>query len=102
MIGAFLGDCMSSFGRRKCLIMMCLLTIVGNFASLFYDTYILVLLGKLISGISTGGIMCFGPKYTMDCSPREVSGSTGALVQVAICVGIFLNSLIALPYGDKV
>ena len=102
VVGAFLVEPMSGLGRRKCIIIMAVLGIVGNGATLFYDNYLLLLIGKFLSGVSAGGYNCFCPKYIMECAPQEVSGSAGALFQLATCVGIFLNALIALPYGDGV
>jgi MFS family permease len=102
VVGAFLGGPMSSLGRRKSLITMCVVGIVGNMATFAYQSYGLILLGKFLSGVSSGGISCFCPKYIMECSPKEVSGSTGALFQLAVTVGICLNAIIALPYGDDV
>ena len=79
VVGAFLGGPMSFLGRWKCEIIMCVIGIIGNAMTFFYDTYWLLITGKFLSGLSAGGINCFCPKYIMEISPQEVSGSTGAL-----------------------
>lgn len=100
MVGAFLGSPMSSLGRRKCILIMCFIGIAGNVLTFFYKTYWLLLAGKFLSGLSAGGINCFCPKYIMEISPPEVSGSTGALFQLACTLGIWLNAVIAIFYGN--
>ena len=79
VVGAFLAGPMSSLGRRTPILIMCLVGIVGNSATFFYDTYWLLVAGKFLAGLSAGGINCFCPKYINEISPQEVSGSTGAL-----------------------
>ena len=102
VVGAFTAGPMGSLGRWKCIIIMCVIGIIGNAATFFYDQYFLLLIGKFLAGVSAGGINCFCPKYIMESSPAEISGSTGALFQLACVIGIFLNAVIALPYGDDV
>lgn len=69
--------------------------------TLFYSNYTLLFIGKLVAGLSAGGISCFCPKYIMEISPPEVSGSTGALFMLFVTVGIWLNAIVSLPYGSE-
>jgi MFS family permease len=80
---------------------MSLVGILGNTLTLFYSNYNMLFAGKLIAGLSAGGISCFCPKYIMEVSPPEVSGSTGALFMLFVTVGIWLNAIVSLPYGSE-
>jgi len=100
VVGAFMGGPMSSLGRWKSIIIMCIVGIVGNVMTFFFMSYPVLLFGKFLSGLSAGGINVFCPKYIMESSPKEVSGSAGAIFQLAVTFGIVLNALIALPFGD--
>ena len=53
--------------------------LIANVMTFFYTTYPVLLLGKFLSGISAGGINVLCPKYIMESSPKEVSGSAGAI-----------------------
>ena len=79
VIGAFLGSPMSKLGRWKSIVIMCVIGIVGNVLTFFYTIYPMLLIGKLLSGVAAGGINVFCPKYIMESSPKEVSGSAGAI-----------------------
>ena len=59
-----------------------------------------MLLGKFFTGVAAGGYNVFCPKYIMEVAPKEISGSAGATFCLIVCVGITINSIIAIPYGD--
>lgn len=101
VLGAILGGQIAPLGRWNCIILMCLVGIFGNSLTLFYENYGILFSGKLIAGLSAGGISCFCPKYISEVSPPEVSGSTGAMFMLFVTVGIWLNAIVSLPYGSE-
>ena len=99
VIGAFAAGPLSAYGRWLGVIIMGILSLIGGALSLFHSSYYLVMAGKFFTGLAAGGYNVFCPKVIMECAPVEISGSAGAIFQLAVCFGILINAVIALIYG---
>lgn len=100
VIGSFAAGPLSSYGRWFGVILMGIFSLIGGGLSLVYSSYYLVMAGKFLTGFAAGGYNVFCPKYIMECAPKEISGPAGAAFQLAVTFGIFINAIIAVPYGD--
>lgn len=100
VIGSFAAGPLSSYGRWFGVILMGVFSLLGGSLSLIYTSYYLVMAGKFFTGLAAGGYNVFCPKYIMECAPKEISGPAGASFQLAVTFGIFINAIIAVPFGE--
>lgn len=87
-------------GRWKCLILCNLIAIIGGTFSLIYSQFLLLCFGKFLYGVACGGFSFYCPKYIGECSPKEISGPSGSMFQVTVCLGLFVNNLICVFTPD--
>ena len=98
--GSFAAGPLSKYGRWFGVILMGIFSLIGGGLSLFYTNYYMVMAGKFLTGVAAGGYNVFCPKYIMECAPKEISGPAGAAFQLAVTFGIFINAIIAVPFGE--
>ena len=99
--GSFSAQVLSKYGKRTCLIISACSTLISCMA-VFYDQYSVVLIGKFFTGFA-GGLYSFtSPKFINECSPKEISGPTGAIFNVALNIGLWLNAFIAFLFADLI
>ena len=99
-LGAVFGGLASSFladqfGRRKIMIIMDVLTIIGCALSVIANPY-LIILGRVLCGIITGVNYMVIPLYVREISPPNMSGRAGSYFRIFFTLGIFITFLIAL------
>lgn len=99
----FAGGIAEEIGRRRLLVL----------ASVFYATpavllalplqwpWILVLLWRLISGISIGGLVVACPLYLAEIAPRQYRGRFVGLFQLQIGVGVFVAFVLSALLAKK-
>eukprot|EP00835_Amoeboradix_gromovi_P002589 NODE_150_length_17275_cov_0.559618.p4 type:complete len:439 gc:universal NODE_150_length_17275_cov_0.559618:814-2130(+) len=96
-IGGLIGTLLASFltyGRRPQLFLSAILTIVGSLILTTGSLISLLIVGRLVVGIS-GGLALFNtPIYINEISPLHLRGTLGTVSQIAITFGIFVASLL--------
>jgi MFS family permease len=90
------GRVSSRFGRRGGLIIANMIGITGCFFFLV-PTEATLILGRLVTGLSSGLCATIPPLYIKEISPPEISGKTGCVYQIMCYVGVLTGYIIGLP-----
>lgn len=78
MVGALGSGPLLSYGRWNCIIGANLIVILGS-AVCMIDNSIVILIGRLILGFSTGAFSVFCNKFVSEMAPAEVRGPIGSV-----------------------
>ncbi|MBQ5963896.1 MFS transporter [Massilia sp. ZL223] len=103
MAGSILGSVVAGMladwlGRRPMMIVSALL-FVGSVAVIYLSqSFVPLLLGRLLQGLSGGVIAVVVPLYLAECLPANLRGRGTALFQFALTVGIVLAAFIGNYY----
>lgn len=100
MVGALVAGPVAYMGRWRCIMVTNVVTILGSLIQLNYTSLAAVCVGRSIFGIGVGAYTVLCPKYVMECSPKEISGPIGGLIQVFVCLGIIVPPAVAI-FFDK-
>ncbi|KAL3268136.1 hypothetical protein HHI36_007263 [Cryptolaemus montrouzieri] len=57
----------------------------------------MLLLGRLLIGLSAGMTTCIMPMYLMELAPLHLRGSMGVLCPLGVCTGVLLGQIVSLP-----
>ena len=91
LIGAFsTGYFIEKYGRKKILILTSILFAISSLGCSFAQSFILLIIFRLIGGIGVGIVSVLGPIYISEISPPEKRGKLVSLHQFAIVTGILL------------
>jgi MFS transporter, SP family, galactose:H+ symporter len=94
VIGAAIGGVLAdSFGRRKVLIWVAVLFIVGAIGTALAPGATSLFLGRVIVGIAIGIASFTAPLYISEISPANVRGTLVSLNQLMITIGIVCSYL---------
>ena len=76
-----------------------LVFIVGilNIISKYIESYETLIVGRFISGIYCGLFTGILPIYLMEVTPNHLKGVAGSLIGIAIAMGLFTSSFLAIP-----
>jgi len=74
--------------------------VLGTLLSISYSNRYLIIIGKIIYGISGGFFNVICPKMTYELAPREISGAAGTIWQVMVCAGCLFIVLIPINIID--
>ena len=101
LIGASVsGNLMNSIGRRKAIMTLDIIMIIGSLASAIPFT-ISFGIGRFICGIAAGMGMTIPPSFVNEISPDEMMPKVGPSVQVSANIGIILSYSIGLPLPTR-
>lgn len=104
-VGAvFFGWFGDKFGRKKALVYSvsamifstCLIGLLPNFASVGIAAPIMLLISRLIQGLSMCGEEVGAAIYLMESAPKNRSGIAGSTILGGVFVGLMLASLVSL------
>ena len=99
LIGAMAGSLASGhltdrFGRRKLLLIVSGLFVVGTLTAALATHVSLILIGRFIIGIAIGMGSYAAPLYIAELSPHNLRGALVSLNQLAITIGILCSYII--------
>ncbi|EFA76336.1 sugar transporter family protein [Heterostelium album PN500] len=102
LVGAMVGSIGSGIfvdriGRKNTLLLNNLLYISGPLLTAFSTNFSMLMVGRIITGISVGIASTVVPTYISEIAPQHMRGSLGLLRQSTITLGIMVSSLVA--YG---
>lgn len=72
--GLVAGKVSDAFGRRKTMLVASLLLLGGSILMAIADSFAMLLLGRLITGLGVGAGMVIAPLYLSEFSPPELRG----------------------------
>lgn len=105
LLGAMFGSLSSGqltdrFGRRRLMLIISGLFIIGTLIASFTTTVNGILLGRLFIGFAIGIGSYTAPLYIAEVSPYELRGGLVSLNQLAITVGILCSFLINYTFTN--
>lgn len=103
LVGAIIGAGSSGplsdkIGRRRLVLMIAIVYIVGSLIMAFTPNMPILVLGRLIIGLAVGGSMATVPVYLSEMAPTEYRGSLGSLNQLMITIGILAAYLVNFAF----
>ncbi|MFZ3200163.1 MAG: sugar porter family MFS transporter [Candidatus Acidiferrales bacterium] len=101
VIGAAIGGKLADrFGRRKVLIWVALLFIIGAIGTALAQGALLLSIGRVVVGIAIGIASFTAPLYISEISPANVRGTLVSLNQLMITIGIVCSYLADYALAD--
>ena len=102
MIGAMVGGLLASIGRRKSIIILDIIILLGVWLSLIKHLAP-IMLGRLIFGFGVGSLSVIGPKFINELCPIKYVGPVGSINQIQAVSGLVTAYLLSmpLPYSDE-
>jgi len=94
------GKIASSIGRKKLMIVLDLICIIGTVLTLVPSPYSLVF-GRLIQGYCVGANSSLVPLYINEVSPKEIGGTLGTGNQLLITIGVLIPPVLAVIGNPK-
>ncbi|OAA62277.1 high affinity glucose transporter RGT2 [Cordyceps fumosorosea ARSEF 2679] len=91
LIAAPFGDLL---GRRKSLVLAICLFCIGAICQVCAQAIPLLLVGRLIAGISVGAVSVLVPMYQSEMAPKWIRGTLVCAYQLSITVGLLAASII--------
>ncbi|KAI9649655.1 hypothetical protein NHQ30_002236 [Ciborinia camelliae] len=87
------------FGKRLTMGVGCILSICGVFLQVFSISSPVLLLGKLINGLSLGTFLTVPSSYAAEICPAKIRGLTTSGVQLLISIGQLTGNLVLKGTG---
>lgn len=105
LFGAMFGSLFSGrltdrFGRRRLMLLISALFIIGTFIAATATQVYAILYGRLFIGFAIGIGSYTAPLYIAEVSPHEVRGGLVSLNQLAITVGILISFIINFAFTN--
>ena len=95
IFGSTLGGMLAEKGRRKAIIIICLMQITGSLFWVVFD-FTWLMIGRLIQGAVIGWFTVVTPLYINEVSPKSISGSLGMANQLMVVIGGITAKLLGL------
>lgn len=101
MLGTLFGGHLTDvYGRRRVILIVSLMFIVGTLVASFAATPNMIIFGRLIIGVAIGIGSYTAPLYIAEAAPMEKRGGLVTLNQLAITIGIMTSYFINLAFTD--
>ncbi|MFE4543843.1 sugar porter family MFS transporter [Arthrobacter sp. NPDC056727] len=103
--GAVAGGRLSdAWGRRKTIILLAILFLVGALSCVFAPNFEVMVLGRVILGLAVGGASSVVPVYLAELAPYEIRGSLAGRNELMIVIGqlaaFVVNAVIGNLWGE--
>ena len=100
MVGALVGGTVADkLGRKRGLILSALMGLLGGIITAVSEPLLaweVLLVGRLIVGLTAGLNTVVAPLYLSEISPVDKRGGIGVLNQLAVTLGIFISQILGL------
>lgn len=98
------GRIADGWGRRKTIILLALLFLIGSLFCVFAPNLAIMVIGRSILGIAVGGASTVVPIYLSELAPFEIRGSLSGRNELMIVIGqlsaFVVNAIIGSIWGD--
>ncbi|MFM9272373.1 sugar porter family MFS transporter [Pseudarthrobacter sp. NKDBFgelt] len=92
------------WGRRKTIILLAVMFLLGTLACVFAPTFEVMVLGRVILGLAVGGASTVVPVYLAELAPYEIRGSLAGRNELMIVVGqlaaFVINAIIGNVWAE--
>jgi sugar porter (SP) family MFS transporter len=98
------GRLSDSWGRRKTIILLAVLFLVGALSCVFAPNFEVMVVGRVILGLAVGGASSVVPVYLAELAPYEIRGSLAGRNELMIVIGqlaaFVVNAIIGNLWGE--
>jgi sugar porter (SP) family MFS transporter len=98
------GRLSDTWGRRKTIILLAVLFLVGALACVFAPNFEVMVVGRVILGLAVGGASSVVPVYLAELAPYEIRGSLAGRNELMIVIGqlaaFIINAIIGNVWGE--
>lgn len=106
LIGAVIGSMSAGglaerLGRRKSLCLVGIVFIIGTAIATFANGYALLMLGRIVLGLSVGAASATVPVYLSEISPTAIRGRLLTMNQLMITLGILIAYCVNLVFASS-
>ena len=102
MIGASTGSLLlSALGRRRSLMASTLPFIAGAILQAKAQTFLVLMVGRLLTGAGIGLTSSAVPMYIAEVAPPSIRGMMGTAHQLSIVVGCMAGTAIGIPFAGE-
>lgn len=84
-------------GRKGATTLVASVLVFGTVLSSAAPSFMLLLLGRFVSGLACGVFTVVTPLYLAETAPATIRGSVGVLNQLSVSFGIFIAVALAIP-----
>ena len=98
--GLFSGALADTLGRKKTVAGACVVFITGSFLMAFANSFGVIVLGRIVTGLGVGAGLMVAPLYTAELAPKRIRGGLVSLNEVAINIGILLGYVLGYAFSD--
>eukprot|EP00055_Hartaetosiga_balthica_P016597 m.105706 g.105706 ORF g.105706 m.105706 type:complete len:596 (+) comp9136_c1_seq8:175-1962(+) len=86
-------------GRRYTVAIACVLFVCGAVLMAFANTYWVLMVGRVITGLGVGSGLTIAPLYMAELSPKKFRGALVSFNEVAINIGILLGFILGYAFS---
>ncbi|XP_060765485.1 solute carrier family 2 member 11, like [Neoarius graeffei] len=93
------GRIAATYGRKTSLMLNNVVVICGAVLMVLSKTahsFEMILVGRLLYGISSGVVVTIHPMYVLDCAPKNLRGMVGSSVAMFTSLGKFFGQLLSI------
>ncbi|HEY3572544.1 MAG TPA: sugar porter family MFS transporter [Arthrobacter sp.] len=98
------GRLSDTWGRRKTIILLAVLFLVGALSCVFAPNFEVMVVGRVILGLAVGGASSVVPVYLAELAPYEIRGSLAGRNELMIVIGqlaaFVVNAIIGSLWGE--
>ncbi|MFP3461388.1 sugar porter family MFS transporter [Arthrobacter globiformis] len=98
------GRLSDTWGRRKTIILLAILFLVGALSCVFAPNFEVMVVGRVILGLAVGGASSVVPVYLAELAPYEIRGSLAGRNELMIVIGqlaaFVVNAIIGNVWGE--
>lgn len=94
------GRLSDTWGRRKTIILLAVLFLVGALSCVFAPNFEVMVLGRVILGLAVGGASSVVPVYLAELAPYEIRGSLAGRNELMIVIGQLAAFVINAVIGN--
>ncbi|KAM0749081.1 general substrate transporter [Meredithblackwellia eburnea MCA 4105] len=94
------GGLADKVGRKMAAVYGAWLIVAGTLAMSFGSVMFVLVIGRVLIGLACGLATVLVPLYLSEVAPAAIKGSIGVLMQLSVCVGIFLAQVVSIPLSS--
>eukprot|EP00752_Nemacystus_decipiens_P008062 g7206.t1 len=100
--GLVAGTVSDTLGRKRSIAAACLVFITGSIIKIAAQSFGVLLLGRIVTGVGVGCGFVVAPVYIAEITPPHVRGRLTALTDISINMGIVIGYLVAFGVAETV
>lgn len=87
--GLVSGKLCDGIGRKKTVGLASVIFLIGAALMAFANGYIMLLMGRIVTGLGVGTGLTIAPLYTAELSPKKLRGALVSMTEVSINIGMY-------------